>query len=213
MSQSSMKPQRKTIYLTRHGETDYNRRMIVQGSGIDSDLNETGLWQAQRLFEAYQHIPFEAVYVSQLKRTHQTMTHFIEKFGNKKILPELNEIHWGILEGQDPTPERYQHFLDVSALWKNGNYEVCVDKGETPAHLLERQKIGLQKIMMDPFETVIVCMHGRAIRSFLCLLTGNPLSEMDSFPHENTGMYVLQHKQDYQFEIVQFNQTHHLIPA
>lgn len=210
MLQSSSIPQRKTIYLTRHGETDYNLRMIVQGSGIDSDLNETGHWQAKKLFDAYHHIPFEAIYVSELKRTHQTMFHFIGKFGNQKILPELNEINWGILEGKDPTPERYQHFLNVSEQWKNGIYDVCVQEGETPANMLARQKIGLQKIMNDPYQTVLICMHGRAIRSFLCLLTGRPLKEMDEFPHQNTGMYVLEHTGNHLFEIKHFNQTEHL---
>ena len=37
----------KDIYLIRHGETDYNRMGVVQGSGIDADLNELGNRQAQ----------------------------------------------------------------------------------------------------------------------------------------------------------------------
>ncbi|MCY7358013.1 MAG: histidine phosphatase family protein, partial [Rudanella sp.] len=32
----------KRIYIIRHGETDYNRRGVVQGSGVDADLNEMG---------------------------------------------------------------------------------------------------------------------------------------------------------------------------
>jgi probable phosphoglycerate mutase len=40
----------KTIYLIRHGETDYNRRGVVQGSGVDSDLNEMGQAQATAFF-------------------------------------------------------------------------------------------------------------------------------------------------------------------
>ncbi|MFT5802452.1 MAG: broad specificity phosphatase PhoE, partial [Nonlabens sp.] len=30
-------------YFIRHGQTDYNLRGIVQGSGIDSELNENGI--------------------------------------------------------------------------------------------------------------------------------------------------------------------------
>lgn len=37
----------KDIYLIRHGETDYNRMRVVQGSGIDADLNELGNKQAR----------------------------------------------------------------------------------------------------------------------------------------------------------------------
>ncbi len=38
-----------TVYLARHGETDYNRNRIVQGRGVNSQLNATGRAQAERL--------------------------------------------------------------------------------------------------------------------------------------------------------------------
>lgn len=210
MTQSSDFKARKTIYLTRHGETDYNKRMVVQGSGIDSDLNETGREQARRFYESLQHVNFDAVYVTELKRTHQTVVHFTKKYGTPIIVPEFNEINWGILEGQDPTPERYNHFLEISAKWKQGDYHAAVEGGESPINMYKRQQIGLQKIMNDPHETVLICMHGRAIRSFLCLLTDTPLMNMDQFPHENTGLYILEHTGNHLFKINTFNHTEHL---
>ena len=30
------------MYIIRHGETEYNRMGIVQGSGVDTDINELG---------------------------------------------------------------------------------------------------------------------------------------------------------------------------
>ncbi|MEM6877731.1 MAG: histidine phosphatase family protein, partial [Bacteroidota bacterium] len=33
---------KQTVYIVRHGQTDYNLRGIVQGSGVDSSLNDTG---------------------------------------------------------------------------------------------------------------------------------------------------------------------------
>ncbi|MFM8374363.1 MAG: histidine phosphatase family protein, partial [Bacteroidota bacterium] len=35
------------VYFIRHGETDFNRQGIIQGRGVDSDLNETGRQQAR----------------------------------------------------------------------------------------------------------------------------------------------------------------------
>ena len=32
----------KTIYLFRHGETDLNKNKIMQGSDVNSSLNESG---------------------------------------------------------------------------------------------------------------------------------------------------------------------------
>ncbi len=68
----------KDIYLIRHGETDYNRMRVVQGSGIDADLNELGKRQAQAFFEHYQNLALDKIYTSALRRTHQSVKGFID---------------------------------------------------------------------------------------------------------------------------------------
>lgn len=67
---------KKTIYIIRHGETDYNKQGIIQGGGIDSSLNELGRRQAQQFYQAYHHIQFDRIYTSELKRTHQSVAPF-----------------------------------------------------------------------------------------------------------------------------------------
>jgi len=64
------------LFLLRHGETEFNKLRIVQGSGVDAPLNETGQYQAQKFFEKYKNVPFEAVYCSSLQRTYQTIKNF-----------------------------------------------------------------------------------------------------------------------------------------
>lgn len=192
--QNSTSETTKTIYLIRHGQTDFNRLGIVQGCGVDTDLNETGLWQARRFFEAYQHMEFGHIFVSRLKRTHQTVAPFTrERNIQPFIVPELDEINWGIMEGEVPTPESHEEFLRMVAAWRAGNLHTAVEGGETPAALFERQKEGLktlEKQMTD--KPALVCMHGRAMRSFLCLLTKHPLQLMDDFEHNNVCLYVLE---------------------
>jgi probable phosphoglycerate mutase len=114
------------------------------------------------------------------------------------------------LEGKEPTTECYDQFRTITAQWKNGHYDVAIEGGESPQQMFERQKIALNTLMSDPHETVLVCMHGRALRSFLCLLTDTPLCDMDQFPHENTGLYILEHQTNAKFEITTFNYTDHL---
>jgi bisphosphoglycerate-dependent phosphoglycerate mutase len=70
---------RKSIYLIRHGETDLNRKGVVQGSGVDSMLNEWGEAQAAAFFNAYQHVPFDKIYTSALQRTQQSVRGFINQ--------------------------------------------------------------------------------------------------------------------------------------
>lgn len=61
-----------TLYLVRHGETDYNRRRIMQGRRIDAPLNETGRAQAEALAERFADAPLDAIYSSTLKRADAT---------------------------------------------------------------------------------------------------------------------------------------------
>ena len=68
----------KTIYLIRHGETDLNKRGVVQGRGMDTDLNDFGRKQSEAFYKAYKHVPFDKIYTSTLKRTHQTVKGFID---------------------------------------------------------------------------------------------------------------------------------------
>lgn len=182
----------KTLYIIRHGQTDYNRRGIVQGSGVDTDLNETGKKQAKSFFNHYRHIPFEKIYTSNLKRTHQTIAPFIQMGAKMEELSELNEINWGEMEGMEPTPEAHEKFIHTIQQWAQGNLDIAVHGGETPKELFERQKAGLNKIMANGENPVLICMHGRALRSFLCLLTGTPLQQMDDFEHGNVCLYVLE---------------------
>lgn len=212
MQQKSDTSVKKTIYLIRHGQTDFNKRGIVQGSGVDSSLNEEGNQQALKFYAAYNDIPFSDIYVSSLKRTHQTVAPFAAKQIPMHVLKELDEINWGILEGAEPTEENTAEFLRILGLWKSGELEVAIEGGETPNSMYARQKIGLEKIESSQSgNTVLVCMHGRAMRSFLCLLTQIPLQNMDEFEHGNTCLYILEKEENAtKYDIIERNLRTHL---
>lgn len=201
----------KTLYIIRHGQTDFNKRGIVQGSGVDTDLNDTGIQQAAHFFNSYGEISFGKIFVSSLKRTHQTVLPFAEKKIPIEIIPELNEINWGEMEGVEPTPESHKKFVDTVTRWSNGELDIAVHGGETPLQLLSRQKRGLQKILSSTENPLLICMHGRAMRSFLCLLTGTPLQQMDSFEHGNVCLYILEKPPGHEhFNITTRNSRKHL---
>ncbi|MDO8991677.1 MAG: histidine phosphatase family protein, partial [Daejeonella sp.] len=100
---------KKTIYIIRHGETDLNKLGIVQGRGMDSSLNEKGLEQAEAFYQAYKQIPFDKIYTSSLKRTHQTVQKFIDSKIPWVQYPGLDELGWGIHEGKESTEELTSH--------------------------------------------------------------------------------------------------------
>ncbi|MCB9260845.1 MAG: histidine phosphatase family protein [Flavobacteriales bacterium] len=199
----------KTIYLIRHGQTDYNKQGIIQGSGIDSDLNETGVQQAYAFYKQYKHVDFEQIYISELKRTFQSVKPFVDAGFSHAVLPELNEINWGIYEGKKATYEFTQRYNEVVNSWRKGELHTPIEGGESPMEMFNRQKIGWQRIMEESHENVLICMHGRAMRSFLSLILETPLSRMDDYDHSNLCLYKIEIKGKHK-RLVEANNIKHL---
>ena len=201
---------KKTLYIIRHGETELNKRGIVQGRGMDSDLNLKGIAQAEAFYMAYRHIPFDKVYTSTLKRTHQTVQKFIDDNIPWIQYPGLDELGWGIHEGRENTAQVKSDFKHILHQWKTGELHHKFELGESPLDVKERQLTVLEKLIEEnDDENILICMHGRALRLFLCLLTNLPLSEMDTFPHSNTTLYQVEYD-GIDFHILDFNNTNHL---
>ena len=80
------------IYLTRHGESEYN---VLKKIGGNSNLTENGIHYSKVLYEYFQNDKID-VYTSSLNRTIQTSQYFPEK----RSYPQLNEIKSGICDGK-----------------------------------------------------------------------------------------------------------------
>ncbi|MBK0379478.1 histidine phosphatase family protein [Mucilaginibacter segetis] len=200
----------KTLYIVRHGQTDLNKLGIVQGRGRDTDLNDEGRKQARQFFDAYKNVPFDKIYISELKRTQQSIQSFIDWGLPYEKLSGLDELAWGIHEGEPSTPDTKAAFLHIMRHWVEGRLDEKFENGESPNEVKERQLVALNTIMSHPEEkNVLICMHGRAMRLFLCVLTGKPLTEMDNFPHQNLVLYKVTYDGN-KFEIVDFNNADHL---
>src|SRR5919112_3187296 len=88
-----------TLLLARHGETDWNRELRIQGSS-DIELNELGRRQAQGLAQELTDVDLDAIYASDLARARQTAeavaaTHGLEV----KLDSRLRERSFGSWEG------------------------------------------------------------------------------------------------------------------
>ncbi|MDX1903371.1 MAG: histidine phosphatase family protein [Thermonemataceae bacterium] len=199
----------KNIYLLRHAETEYNRKGMVQGKGIDADLNETGLEQARKFYEHYQHLPLQKIYISTLKRTQQTVEQFFKKNVEVEKHEGLDEISWGIHEGKPFTKEAHQEYLFYTSAWRNGQTNVAITEGETPDEVQYRQQIFTKVLLKDAATEIMVCSHGRAMRILLAWWLGYPLKYMDYFEHRNTSFYHLRYTGS-AFHILTHNSLSHL---
>ncbi len=200
----------KKIYLLRHGQTDYNLQGVVQGSGIDAPINATGRAQAEVFFGAYREVQFDQLYHSALIRTRQSIQGFIDLGIPVTSLAELNEISWGNYEGTPMTPEEGEYYRMMLHQWQQGNLDYAIAGGESPNSVAERLHRAIQIILNGPGETILVCMHGRAMRIFLSLICQTPLKEMDQYEHGNLCLYLLEQEEKGGFVLGKQNDQEHL---
>lgn len=200
----------KRIHLIRHGQTDFNVQGIVQGSSVDTSLNEKGRKQAHLFYEAYKDVPFDKIYTSKLQRTQQSVKAFIDSGIPWQAFEGLNEISWGRFDGQLSTANDKAHYESVITRWAQGETNLAIGGGESPEQVLARQKPVWDMIVANETEeNVLVCIHGRAIRILMCYVMGLPLKEMDSFDHDNLCVYIIDYK-DTKPELVKANCLLHL---
>jgi broad specificity phosphatase PhoE len=200
----------KKIYLIRHGQTEYNLRGVVQGSGIDAPLNWNGHKQAAAFFEHYKDIPFDKVYYTGLQRTKQSVQGFIDLGLPHEGVPDLNEISWGRYEGVPMTHEENNYYKYMLERWSSGDLDYAIEGGESPNIVAKRLQRGIKHILSQQTETILVCMHGRAMRILLAVMLGYDLRYMDVFLHQNLGLYLLNQNQSGDFIVEKFNSGEHL---
>lgn len=194
------------LYIIRHAETEYNRKGIIQGSEVDSDINDVGESQANSFYEYYKNINFDKIYVSDLKRTFQTIRRFTENGSSYEKLKEFNEISWGVNQGKSDDLEDYSKLIDT---WLAGNLDNKFEEGESPNEMSVRLVKGFNKVLDDDHDTVLLCIHGRALRILLSKIIDNDLTKMDKYVHSNTGLYILEYKNG-KYEILGSNLRDHL---
>jgi broad specificity phosphatase PhoE len=199
----------KKIYILRHGQTDFNLQGIVQGSGVDSSLNAMGRAQAKAFFETYSSVPFDKIYTSALKRTKETVADFIALGIPYEEFSGLNEISWGVNEGQKITPDEDAYYHWMMHQWENGNTSLRLQGGESPDEVALRQQPVIDRLYKEEGKNILICMHGRAIRILLCQLLHYPLKSMDMFEHSNVCLYLLNFDGN-AFSVSKYNDTHHL---
>ncbi|MDN3670101.1 histidine phosphatase family protein [Echinicola jeungdonensis] len=200
----------KKIYLVRHGQTDYNLRGVVQGSGIDAPINETGEKQAEAFYEAHKDIPFDFIYYTGLQRTRQSISKFLNKGIPHEGLEELNEISWGRYEGVPMDHGENEYYQNMLQKWSEGELDYCIEGGESPNMVYKRLRKGLDYILEKGGETILICMHGRAIRVMLSVMLNYDLRFMDVFEHHNLGCYELSLLEAGDFRIDRYNNMDHL---
>ena len=179
-----------TLYLVRHGETEHNRRNIIQGGGVDSELNAAGRAQAEALARRLRSVSFDALYASTLRRARQTADILARPHEplTRTHLHDLSEMDWGVFEGEPPSEERDALMKALKSKWRDGAYDRAVEGGESIRDVQERAQRAIRHILTrEVGRTVLVVTHGRYLRVLLAtILDDYGLEHMQELGHSNT---------------------------
>jgi broad specificity phosphatase PhoE len=203
----------KRLFLIRHGETNYNIEGIVQGRQIDSELNSEGLKQRDLVCKRFEQEAIDHIYITNLKRTFQTMEPLINKGFEYSREANLDELNFGAVEGKPIFDEHGNSILtEVLTAWQKGALNVSFPEGESPLEALERVKLGFDSIMSKTNEKqVIICLHQRILRIVMCYLFDKPLTDMDKYPHHNTGVTSIEYNSDiHRYKLIEQDNVDHL---
>lgn len=160
------------LYFLRHGETESSRTGTYCGA-IDVELSEVGRQMAEDVAAAYRDFPWQAAYVSPLKRTQTTAKPLCEATGLAMQLREgLKEIAYGEWEGKTPQ-EVDRAYHDDYIRWLNAPGWNAPTGGEKGIEIARRSGLVLEEIEQTHADgNVLVVSHKATIRIMLCELLG-----------------------------------------
>jgi len=174
----------KTLYLLRHGETNWNRDGRLQGLQ-DTELNERGIAQAIKNAEFLRTKGIQHVYVSPLKRAYRT-SEILAKLINVdiEIYNDLHEISGGRYEGMlrcdyksDFGEENFEMFYHS----RNGGMDLSFPNGETKRNARNRIVEAINRIAeTTPYDVIAIVSHGFVLREFLRELDFEDDSRLDN---------------------------------
>jgi broad specificity phosphatase PhoE len=163
-------PALTTVYLARHGQSDWNNQKRVSGQG-NPGLSPRGAQQSRALAECLSGEKLSAIYTSRLNRTMETARPTALAQGLPiQSLDGLNEIHMGILQGRyrdERDPEASQWWSE----WQRNEEGFRIPGGETFAEMKHRALASLKQIVPEHAgASVLIVGHRGTNRVLLAAL-------------------------------------------
>ncbi len=165
-----------TLYITRHGETEWNTQGRMQGWN-DSPLTELGVNQAHWLYERLKDMEFNAIYSSPAGRAYKTATIIKGQRGMEVIahdaLREINLSEWEGLDQKnikDKDEEQFHNFWKAPHLYKPLS-------GEDFVQLQHRVTSGINEIVKaHKDETILIVTHTMTLKALMASFKNKPIS-------------------------------------
>lgn len=146
-----MKKVTESFYFLRHGETDWNKKHLCQGSS-DIPLNETGKQQALQAAKQLLKEPITRLISSPLLRAQET-AQIISDVLNKPLTLEadLRECSFGIAEGKP---------IGTGKIFEDWIHEKTPEGGETRLEFETRVQKIFKHLLTSTTGPLLIVSHG-----------------------------------------------------
>lgn len=157
-----------TIYLTRHGQTEWNIEKRLQGRG-NSPLTEAGIERAEELRERIKDIELDAIYSSPIERALHT-ANIVKGDKSVEVITEegLMEMCFGDYEGRktdEVMKENPEWNID---LIMHGDVNLCAPNGENLGSVRNRVKEAMDRIIEEnKGNSVLIVAHGITLKALM----------------------------------------------
>ncbi len=171
-----------TLYITRHGETEWNIQSRFQG-WKNSPLTELGIKQAESLRKRMSTIPLNKIYASPTERAAKT-AEIIRGDRDIEIIQDidLREMGFGNWEGLTYDEIKAINEAELHNLIYNPSKYVS-DMGEDYKTFTERIIGAVDRIILKhPNESVLIVTHGISLKVMLSYFNHLDLDEIDKLP-------------------------------
>jgi probable phosphoglycerate mutase len=177
------------VILVRHGETEWNRELRIQGYRADSPLTGAGRAQAQAAAERLAREGIDALYSSDAGRARQTAAPVAAATGLAIAEdPDLRERNYGVFEGRTFSeverafPEEYRRFRA-----RDPHY--AAPEGESAVQFRDRVVAALERIAGCAIgKRVAVVTHGGVLGVLYRHATGMALDTPRDYSIANASL-------------------------
>jgi broad specificity phosphatase PhoE len=200
-----------TLYLIRHGETEWNVSGRWQGH-TDIPLNDVGKRQAELVANRLraEEVRFDAIYSSDLSRAFQTAWAIGAAVGVAvQLFPPLREIDLGVWSGLTREEIQARYPIELSLLEQG--QDIARGGGETNAALTKRVSESVRALAeQHPGETLCLVGHGGSLRALMRQSTkGAALDALNAHHLNNASISVMVYENN-TWELLSYNDTAHL---
>lgn len=176
------------LTLVRHGQTDLNKNAVVQGSEIDTPLNEEGHKQAEALAKTLSKGQFDVILSSHLTRAVETADYLAKALGipHEEKLDLLRERDLGAWTNQKieqvtsanrPAWDGVNPAMNHHTPENGESLQQFFDRAEEAAAMLRKKYAG---------KRVLLVAHGGFIQAMRLVIENRPYADCTTLLPQNT---------------------------